>query len=190
MEPAQRGGEASREGLSEEGRRKMRCPSLPLCGLLCVWLPLFYSRPVKIDKVKADTKNLTRTIIARIQEHQLFPLNLKINGLDFIPGERPLESLDSMDETLQIFQRILPSLPMENVPVAQIFNDIENLRSLIQTLGSHLSCTFHKSSNLDALGNLTELLTTSPYTTAVVALDRLQKCLHSIVKHLDHIQSC
>ncbi|XP_032650035.1 leptin [Chelonoidis abingdonii] len=171
----------------------MRCPSLPLCGLLCVWLPLFYSRPVKIDKVKADTKNLTRTIIARIQEHQLFPLNLKINGLDFIPGEQPLESLDSMDETLQIFQRILPSLPslpMENVPVAQIFNDIENLRSLIQTLGSHLGCTFHKSSNLDALGNLTELLTTSPYTTAVVALDRLQKCLHSIIKHLDHIQSC
>uniref|UniRef100_A0A674JD23 Leptin n=1 Tax=Terrapene triunguis TaxID=2587831 RepID=A0A674JD23_9SAUR len=178
----------------------MRCPSLPLCGLLWFWLPLFDSRPVKIDKVKADTKNLTRTIIARIQEHQthgtsfssmqLFPLNLKINGLDFIPGERPLESLDSMDETLQIFQRILPSLPMENVPVAQIFNDIENLRTLIQTLGSHLGCTFHKSSNLDALGNLTELLTTSPYTTAVVALDRLQKCLHSIVKHLDHLQSC
>lgn len=49
----------------------MRCPSLPLCGLLWFWLPLFYSRPVKIDKVKADTKNLTRTIIARIQEHQV-----------------------------------------------------------------------------------------------------------------------
>uniref|UniRef100_A0A8C8RHD4 Leptin n=1 Tax=Pelusios castaneus TaxID=367368 RepID=A0A8C8RHD4_9SAUR len=168
----------------------MRCPALPLWGLLCVWLPLSSSRPVKIDKVTADTKNLARTVIARIKEHQLFPLNLKINGLDFIPGERPLGSLDSMDETLQIFQRILPSLPMENVPVTQIFNDIENLRSLIQTLGSHLGCTFHRSSKLDALGNLTELLATSPYTTAVVTLDRLQKCLHSIVKHLDHIQSC
>ncbi|XP_074840343.1 leptin [Carettochelys insculpta] len=163
---------------------------LPLCGLLWLWLPLVHCRPVKIDKVKADTKNLTRTIIARVQQHQLLPLNLKVNGLDFIPGERPLESLDAMDETLQIFQQILPSLPVDNVPIAQIFNDIENLRSLIQALGAHLGCTLPKPSALDALGNLTELLATSPYTTALVALDRLQKCLHSIVKHLDHIGSC
>uniref|UniRef100_A0A8C3HY49 Leptin n=1 Tax=Chrysemys picta bellii TaxID=8478 RepID=A0A8C3HY49_CHRPI len=172
----------------------MRCPSLPLCGLLWFWLPLFDSRPVKIDKVKADTKNLTRTIIARIQEHQVQGASCSggQNGVgQQAEGVRRAPPLAlAKGPTLQIFQRILPSLPMENVPVAQIFNDIENLRSLIQTLGSHLSCTFHKSSNLDALGNLTELLTTSPYTTAVVALDRLQKCLHSIVKHLDHVQSC
>lgn len=49
----------------------MRCPGLPLCGLLWLGLPLLYGRPVKIDKVKADAKNLTRTLIARIQELQV-----------------------------------------------------------------------------------------------------------------------
>uniref|UniRef100_A0A452GK41 Leptin n=1 Tax=Gopherus agassizii TaxID=38772 RepID=A0A452GK41_9SAUR len=160
----------------------MWCPSLPLCGLLCIWLPLFYSRPVKIDKVKADTKNLTRTIIpgrgsvsGGLASGMTWPMP-RAPGQLWGPGKNPLLGGGS--------------LAPRQKHLAQIFNDIENLRSLIQTLGSHLGCTFHKSSNLDALGNLTELLTTSPYTTAVVALDRLQKCLHSIVKHLDHIQSC
>uniref|UniRef100_A0A8B9PTL5 Uncharacterized protein n=1 Tax=Apteryx owenii TaxID=8824 RepID=A0A8B9PTL5_APTOW len=48
----------------------MRWPGVPLCGLLWMWLPLSCGRPVKIDKVKADTKNLARTLIARIQELQ------------------------------------------------------------------------------------------------------------------------
>nr|XP_025968964.1 leptin [Dromaius novaehollandiae] len=48
----------------------MRWPGVSLCGLLWMWLPLSCGRPVKIDKVKADTKNLARTLIARIQELQ------------------------------------------------------------------------------------------------------------------------
>lgn len=49
----------------------MRSPRISVCGFLWVWLPLFYSRSVKIDKVIADTKSLTKTIVARIQEHQV-----------------------------------------------------------------------------------------------------------------------
>lgn len=100
-----------------------------------------------------------------------------------------MESLEAMDETLEIFHQVLSSLPLE-APVAQISNDVENLRSLLQMLSSHLSCPIHRPSAEDALGNLTELLAISPYTTAVVTLDRLQKCLQSIAKHLDHIQGC
>uniref|UniRef100_A0A8C4JBG9 Uncharacterized protein n=1 Tax=Dromaius novaehollandiae TaxID=8790 RepID=A0A8C4JBG9_DRONO len=51
----------------------MRWPGVSLCGLLWMWLPLSCGRPVKIDKVKADTKNLARTLIARIQELQARP---------------------------------------------------------------------------------------------------------------------
>ncbi|XP_075780215.1 leptin isoform X2 [Pelodiscus sinensis] len=179
-------------GLGEEGRRKMQRPPLPLCGLLWVgvWLPLFSSRPVKIDKVKADAKALTRIIIARIPEQQPLPLNLKINGLDFIPGEQPLGSLDSMDQTLQLFQRLLPSLASENGPLAQIANDLENLRSLLQTLASQLGCAIHRAPALDVLGNLTELLATSSYTVDVVALARLRQNLHGILKRLDRLQHC
>ncbi|XP_053113504.1 leptin [Hemicordylus capensis] len=169
----------------------MRCPGLISfwCGFLWIWLPLFHCRPVKIDKVIADTKSLTRTIIARIQEQQFPPLSLKINGLDFIPGELPVESLEGMEETLEIFRQVLSSLPLE-APVAQIANDVENLRSLMRLLGSHLGCPLQRPARVDVLGNLTELLAISPYTTAVVTLDRLQKCLQSIVKYLDHVQSC
>lgn len=49
----------------------MRSPPISVCGFLWVWLPLFYTRSVKIDKVIADTKSLTKTIVARIQEHQV-----------------------------------------------------------------------------------------------------------------------
>ncbi|XP_061438613.1 leptin [Rhineura floridana] len=167
----------------------MRCPSISLCGFLWVWLPLFHSRPVKIDKVVADTRSLTKTIIARIQEHQFPPVSPKVNGFDFIPGQLPVESLESIDETLEIFHQLLSSLPPQ-VPVTQISNDVENLRSLLQMLGSHLRCPLQRPSVADALGNLTELMAISPYTRAVVTLDRLQKCLQSIAKYLDHVQNC
>ncbi|XP_028602273.2 leptin isoform X1 [Podarcis muralis] len=170
-------------------KEKMRCPNISLCGLLWVWLPLFHGRPVKIDKVVADTKSLTKTIMARIQEHQFPPVNLKINRFDFIPGQLPAESLEAIDETLHIFHQVLSSLPLE-APVVQISNDVENLRSLLQMLSSHLGCLLRRPSAADNLGNLTELMTVSPYTTAVVTLDRLHKCLESIAKYLDHVQNC
>ncbi|XP_020659433.3 leptin [Pogona vitticeps] len=168
---------------------KMHFPHFSLCGFLWVSLPLFYSRPVKVDKLVADTKSLTKTIVARIQEHQFPPLSLKIHGLDFIPGALPVESLEAMDEALEVFHQVLSSLPLE-APVAQIANDVENLQSLLRLLAAHLGCPIHGPSRAEALGNLTELLAISPYTTAVVTLDRLQKCLLSVAKYLDHVQNC
>ncbi|KYO26360.1 leptin [Alligator mississippiensis] len=168
----------------------MRCPGLPLCGLLWLGLPLLYGRPVKIDKVKADAKNLTRTLIARIQELQLLPVNLKVSGLDFLPGERPPESLEAMDATLQVFQRVLAGLPLDAVPGAQLANDMENLRSLLRLLGAHLGCAPPAAPAAPALGNLTDLLAEAPYSAAAVALDRLHKSLHGITKHLDQLRCC
>ncbi|XP_060635643.2 leptin [Anolis sagrei] len=167
----------------------MRYPSVSLCGFLWAWLPLLYSRPVKIDKVIADTKSLTKTIVARIQEHQFPPLSLRVHGLDFIPGELPSESLGAMDATLGVFHQVLSSLPWE-APVAQIGNDVENLRSLLGLLGAHLGCPLQRGPPAEGLGNLTELLAVSPYTTSLVALDRLRKCLLDMARLLDRLQNC
>nr|AOY07959.1 leptin [Andrias davidianus] len=169
----------------------MRYPGWPFLGFLWMWIPAFDCRPIKIDRLRTDAKNLTRTIIARLQDHPcqfLLPMNLKVSGLDFIPGEQPLDSLDSVDETLEIFHAIISSLPLDNME--QILSDIENLRSLLQTLSSLLGCTTRKTLSSDTLGNLTEEYAKSPYTMEKVALDRFQKSLHNIVKHLEHATSC
>eukprot|EP00079_Xenopus_tropicalis_P008615 XP_002931881.2 PREDICTED: leptin [Xenopus tropicalis] len=164
---------------------------LSVCGILWMLLPVCQGRAIKADRVKNDAKMLARTLITRIQEHPiqfLFPSNLKINGLDFIPDEQILESLESMDETLEVFQKIFSSLPLENVD--QMLSDMENLRSLLQLLGNIMGCTTRKPTQCDTQVNLTEEYAKAPYTTEKVALDRLQKSLHSIVKHLDHITDC
>ncbi|XP_043943082.1 leptin-like [Protopterus annectens] len=168
----------------------MNCTLLPFCGLLWMSLNLCASRPVA-DRVKIDAKNLTRTIIARLQQQNnqiLLPRNLKISGLEFIPVEIPLESLESMDETLEIFEKVLASLALDNV--LQILYDIENLRTLIQSLAASLGCSFSRTPSYDTLQNWTEEYAISPYTTEKVALDRLQKCLHKMAQHLEHVQSC
>ncbi|KAJ1162536.1 hypothetical protein NDU88_003004 [Pleurodeles waltl] len=129
--------------------------------------------------------------MARLHEHPcqfLFPMNLKVSGLDFIPGEHPLKSLDSMDETLDIFHQILSSLPLGNME--QILNDIENLRRILQSLSLLLGCSTQKRIEGDALWNLTEEYAKSPYTMEKVAMDRFHKSLHNIVKHLEHTLSC
>ncbi|CAH2275394.1 leptin, partial [Pelobates cultripes] len=171
----------------------MQYIQLSLCGLLWMWLPLCHGWAIKPDpnRIKADAKMLSRTLITRIQEHPiqyLFPSNLKFSGLDFIPDDQLLESLEHMDETLEVFQKILSSLPLENVD--QMLSDMENLRSLLQLLSSIMGCTARKPTQTDSLVNLTEEYAKAPYTTEKVALDRLQKSLHSIVKHLDHITGC
>ncbi|XP_062448371.1 leptin [Rhea pennata] len=170
----------------------MRWPGVSLCGLLWMWLPLSCGRPVKIDKLKADTKNLARTLIARIQELQLFPLNLKISGLEFIPGERAPEGLAAVDERLQGFQRVLAGLPAGSLPLAQIANDMENLRSLLAALGAHLGCALPRAAGPAAAGpaSLADVLAVSPYTAAGLALARLRACLDGIARHLDGLQSC
>ncbi|XP_025905569.1 staphylococcal nuclease domain-containing protein 1-like, partial [Nothoprocta perdicaria] len=57
-------------GCSPPSPRRMRAPGVWLCGLLWLWLPLARGRPVKLEKVKADTRNLARTLSTRIQELQ------------------------------------------------------------------------------------------------------------------------
>ncbi|NP_001089183.1 leptin precursor [Xenopus laevis] len=164
---------------------------LSFWGIFWMLLPVSQGRAIKADRVKNDAKLLASTLITRIQEHPiqfLFPSNLKISGLDFIPDEQLLESLEHMDETLEVFQKILSSLPMENVD--QMLSDMENLRSLLQSLSTIMGCTARKHSQCDTQVNLTEEYAKAPYTTEKVALDRLQKSLHSIVKHLDHITDC
>ncbi|KAG8440115.1 hypothetical protein GDO86_006054 [Hymenochirus boettgeri] len=164
---------------------------LSLCGLLWLWLPLCHGRAIKTDRIKTDAKILAKTLITRIQEHPIqfmFPSNLKISGLEFIPDEQLLESLEHMDETLEVFQKILSNLPLENVD--QMLSDMENLRSLLQLLSSIMGCTARKPTQTNTLINLTEEHAKAPYTTEKVALDRLQKSLHSIVKHLDHVSGC
>lgn len=100
-----------------------------------------------------------------------------------------MQSLEAMDDALELFHQVLSNLPLE-APVAQISHDVENLQSLLQLLGSHLGCPPHRPARPEALQNLTERLAVSPYTAAVVTLDRLQKCLQSITKHLDHVHNC
>ncbi|XP_053575121.1 leptin-like [Bombina bombina] len=170
----------------------MHYTHLPFCGLLWLWMPLCQGRPIKpdgINKLKADAVMISKTLITRIQEHPiqfLFPSNLKISGLDFIPDKQPLESLEHMDETLEIFQKILSSISLENVD--QMLSDMENLRSLLKLLSDSMGCPARKPMRPDSLVNLTEEYANAPYTTEKVTLDRLQKSLDNIVKHLDHVK--
>lgn len=56
---------------AEPGR--MRWPGVSLWGLLWLWVPLAGGRPVRLEKVRADTRNLTRTLSTRIQQLQVRP---------------------------------------------------------------------------------------------------------------------
>ncbi|KAM9311781.1 leptin [Gastrophryne carolinensis] len=162
-----------------------------LCGFIWMWLPQCHAMSLKTDRVKADAKLLSRILITRIQEHPIqvnYPNTLKSSGLDFIPDEDILESLEQMDETLEIFQNILANIPMENVE--QMLSDIENLRSVLQLLGRIMGCMSIEPKQSNIMVNLKEQHENASYTMEKVTLDRLQKSLHSIMKHLDYITDC
>ncbi|XP_029472790.1 leptin-like [Rhinatrema bivittatum] len=163
---------------------------LSLCALLHMWLPVCYAAPLTIEQIKADTKALSRTILARIQQHpvQLLSVYSRVEGLDFIPGNEPLDNLNSMDNSLIIFDLIFATLSGEEV--AQIRNDLVNLRDLIQYLGGMLGCQIENSLSKDIQGRLAKEYAKSPYTIEMMAFDRLQQSLNSILDHLDHITVC
>ncbi|XP_072718556.1 leptin [Mycteria americana] len=172
----------------------MRWPGVALWGVLWLWLPLAGGRPVRLEKVQADTRNLTRTLSARIQQLQLFPLSLKISGLEAIPGEGAPEGLGAMDHRLQLFQRLLASLAAGNLPLAQIANDMENLRSLLAALAAHLGCP-PPSPPRSPPGppgppGLPDPLAEAPHTAAGLALARLRVCLDGITARLDGLPAC
>lgn len=93
-----------------------------------------------------------------------------------------------MDETLEIFQNILSSIPMEEVE--QMLSDIENLRRLLQFLNYSLGCAAREARRTNSLDYFKEQHENASYTMEKVTLDRLEKTLDSIVKHLDYITSC
>lgn len=50
----------------------MRWPGVvSLWGVLWLWVPVAGGRPVRLEKVRADTRNLTRTLSTRIQQLQV-----------------------------------------------------------------------------------------------------------------------
>ncbi|XP_069657570.1 leptin isoform X1 [Haliaeetus albicilla] len=170
---------------------RMRWPSVSLWSLLWLWVPLASGRPVRLEKVRADTRNLTRTLSTRIQQLQLFPLSLKISGLEAIPGEGAPEGLGAMDHRLQLFQRLLGGLAAGNLPLAQIANDMENLRSLLAALATHLGCPpLRTPPGPPGPPGLSDLLVEAPHTAAGLALARLRVCLDGIAARLDGLPAC
>ncbi|KAM9293683.1 leptin [Morus bassanus] len=166
----------------------MRGPAVSPWGLLWLWVPLAAGRPLRPEKVQADTRNLTRTLSARIQQLQLFPLSLTISGLEAIPGEGAPEGLGAMDHRLQLFQRLLGGLAAAGLPLAQVANDMENLRSLLGALAAHLGCRPPRAP--PGPPALPELLAEAPHTAAGLALARLRACLDGIAARLDGPPAC
>ncbi|XP_040271687.1 leptin [Bufo bufo] len=164
---------------------------LALCWLLWMRLPLCHGRALKTVRLKADAKLLSKILITRIQEHPIqlnYPSSLKSSGLDFIPDEEILMSMEKMDETLEIFQNILSSIPMEQVE--QMLSDIENLRSLLKILTFMMGCAAREPRQTNSLEYFKEQHENASYTMEKVTLDRLEKTLDGIVKHLDYVTSC
>ncbi|KAM9205591.1 leptin [Mergus octosetaceus] len=162
----------------------MRCHGAWLWGLLWLWLPPAGGRPVRPEKVWADTRSLARTLSARIQLLQLFPLGPRVLGLEAMPGARPPEGLGAMEQRLQLFQRLLGALPAAAAPPPQVLSDLENLRSLLAALAAQLGCGPPRQPEAPPPG-LAELLAQAPHTAAGLALARLRACLDGIAARLD-----
>ncbi|XP_063786521.1 leptin-like [Pseudophryne corroboree] len=163
---------------------------LSLYGLLWMWLPLRHGQPIKND-LKADAIVLSKILLTRIQEHPTqvkYASSLKSSGLDFIPDEQILLSLEQIDEVLEVFQIILSNIPMEDVE--QMLIDIENLRSVIQLLNRIMGCMGREPKHLNIVEDLKEQHKNASFTIEKVTLDRLQNSLQSIVQHLDYITGC
>ncbi|KAM6301877.1 LOW QUALITY PROTEIN: leptin [Podargus strigoides] len=167
-------------------------PGVSLWGLLWLWAPLAGGRPLRLDKVRADTRTLTRTLSTRIQQLQLFPpLGLKISGLEGLPGEGAPEGLGAMDHHLRLFQPLLAALAPGSLPLAQIANDMENLRSLLGALATHLGCPPPRDPPPGPPAPpIPELLAEAPHTAAGLALARLRGCLDGIATRLDGPPTC
>ncbi|KAK2517225.1 hypothetical protein Q9233_013253 [Columba guinea] len=181
----------------------MRCPHVSLWGVLWLWLPLAGGRPLRPDKVQADTRNLTRTLSTRIRHLQLLPVTLRIRGLEVgeevtpqaggVPegGGVPEAGLGALAQRLPPLQRLLGTLAPGHPPLAQVANDTENLRSLLLTLVTLLGCPLPAVSPPPGVPpRLAELVAEAPHTVAAVALARLRDCLDAIATRLDGPPAC
>ncbi|XP_074757756.1 leptin [Athene noctua] len=172
-------------------------PGVSLWGVLWLWGPLARGHPLRLEKVRADTRNLTRTLSTRLQQLQILPLSLKLSGLEALAGGggAPPEGLVAMDQHLQGLQRLLAGLAAGNLPLAQIANDLENLRSLLGAWAAHLGCA---SPPPDRRGGeqvsppppALELVAEAPHSVAGLALARLRQCLEGVAARLEGTPGC
>ncbi|XP_068048082.1 leptin [Anomalospiza imberbis] len=169
----------------------MRCPGVSLWGLLCLGVAVAGGRPVRLERVRADARALTRTLSTRLQQLQLFPLTLRVTGLEGVPegglpdgGVPP--GLGWAAQRLQLFQRLLGALAGGDLRLAQVANDLENLRSLLAVLGALLGCPPARDPPAAPPAPLAE----APHTVAGVALARLRGCLDGVAAHLEGVPAC
>ncbi|RLV63918.1 hypothetical protein DV515_00017781 [Chloebia gouldiae] len=122
---------------------------------------------------------------------QLFPLTLRITGLEGIPegglpdGGLP-PGLGWAAQQLQLFQRLLGALAGGDLRLAQVANDLENLRSLLAVLGALLGCPPARDPAPAPPAPLAE----APHTVAGVALARLRGCLDRVAACLEGVPAC
>ncbi|NP_001337009.1 leptin precursor [Anas platyrhynchos] len=161
-----------------------------LWGLLWLCPPPAGGRPVRPEKIWGDTRSLARTLSARIQLLQLFPLGPRVLGLEAMPGARPPEGLGAMEQRLQLFQRVLRALPGAAAPPPQILSDLENLRSLLTALAAQLGCGPPPRQTEAPPPGLAELLAQAPHTVAGLAMGRLRACLDGIAARIDAAPPC
>ncbi|XP_039560475.1 leptin [Passer montanus] len=169
----------------------MRCGGVSLWALLCLAVAVGGGRPVRLERVRADARALTRTLSTRLQQLQLFPLTLRITGLEGVPeggvpegGVAP--GLGWAAQRLQLFQRLLAALPGPDLRLAQVANDLENLRSLLAALGALLGCPPPREPPPAPPAPLAE----APHTVAGVALARLRGCLDGVAARLEGAPAC
>ncbi|XP_036256856.1 leptin [Molothrus aeneus] len=171
----------------------MRGPGASLRALLCLAVALAVGggRPVRLERVRADARALTRTLSTRLQQLQLFPLTLRISGLEGVPegalpdGGAP-PGLGWAAQRLQLFQRLLAALPGADLRLAQVANDLENLRSLLAVLGALLGCPAPREPPPAPPAPPNE----APHTLAGVALARLRGCLDGVAARLEGVPAC
>uniref|UniRef100_A0A8C3NJB6 Leptin n=1 Tax=Geospiza parvula TaxID=87175 RepID=A0A8C3NJB6_GEOPR len=172
----------------------MRGPAVSLCALLCLAVAVAVAvaggRPVRLDRVRADARALTRTLSTRLQQLQLFPLTVRITGLEGVPegalpdGAAP-PGLGWAAQRLQLFQRLLAALPGADPRLAQVASDLENLRSVLAVLGALLGCPAPRPPPAPPAPP-----SEAPHTVAGVALARLRGCLDGVAARLEGVPAC
>ncbi|XP_063999004.1 leptin-like [Pogoniulus pusillus] len=163
------------------------CPELVVSLWGALWLvpPLVCARPVRLEKVRGDTKNLTRTLSTRIQQLQLLALPLRVPELEQLPGEVAPEGLVAMAQRLQVFQFLLTQLATSgHQPLSQLANDLENLASLLVTMATQLGCPQVALESPPSMDPASEVLVQAPHTVTTIALGRLRGCLDGIATRL------
>nr|CDG58552.1 TPA: hypothetical protein [Pseudopodoces humilis] len=161
----------------------MRCPRVSLWGLLALALALPGARPVRFERARADARALTRTLSARLQQLQAPAGGVPGGG---VPAGGVAPGLAWAAQRLQLFQRLLGALAGGDLRLAQVANDLENLRSVLAVLGALLGCPPPPEPPPPPPAPLAQ----APHTVAGVALERLRGCLEGVAACLEGVPAC